>query len=189
VSEPRGALVQGINLPAAVSLVVGSMIGSGIFIVSADIGRQVGAPGLLLLVWVITALITVMGALSQCELAAMYPRAGGPYVFLREGLGPLWGFLYGWTLLLVIQTGTIAAVAVAFARFLAVLVPDVSPAAASARPASCCSGCSGRRRRWGRTSRSASRGSAWSASRRSSSSRGSTFAASKKPPGSRPCSP
>jgi len=127
VSEPSGSLVRGINLPAAVSLVVGSMIGSGIFIVSADIGRQMGSPGLLVLVWVITAVITVMGALSQCELAAMYPRAGGPYVFLREGLGPLWGFLYGWTLLLVIQTGTIAAVAVAFAKFLAVLAPRITP--------------------------------------------------------------
>ena len=121
------ALVRGINLTAAVALVVGSMIGSGIFIVSADISRQVGAPGLLLAVWVFTGLITVMGALTQGELAAMYPRAGGQYVFLREGLSPLWGFLYGWTLFLVIQTGTIAAVGVAFAKFLAVLVPAVTP--------------------------------------------------------------
>jgi len=131
VTEPASSesrsFVQGINLSAAISLVVGSMIGSGIFIVSADIGRQTGAPGLLLLVWIITALITVMGALSQTEMAAMYPKAGGQYVFLREGLGPLWGFLYGWTLLLVIQTGTIAAVAVAFARFLGVLWPAISP--------------------------------------------------------------
>ena len=127
MTEPRSALVQGIDLPAAISLVVGSMIGSGIFIVSADIARQVNAPGLLVLVWAVTALVTVMGALSQVELVGMYPRAGGQYVFLREGLGPLWGFLYGWTLLLVIQTGTIAAVAVAFARFLGVLVPSVSP--------------------------------------------------------------
>jgi basic amino acid/polyamine antiporter, APA family len=121
------ALVRGINLTAAVALVVGSMIGSGIFIVSADISRQVGAPGLLLAVWALTGLITVMGALTQGELAAMYPKAGGQYVFLREGLSPLWGFLYGWTLFLVIQTGTIAAVGVAFAKFLAVLVPAVSP--------------------------------------------------------------
>ncbi len=127
MTEPRNALVQGIDVSAAISLVVGSMIGSGIFIVSADIARQVGAPGLLVLVWAVTALITVMGALSQVELVGMFPRAGGQYVFLREGLGPLWGFLYGWTLLLVIQTGTIAAVAVAFARFLGVLVPAVSP--------------------------------------------------------------
>lgn len=121
------SLVRGINLTAAVALVVGSMIGSGIFIVSADIARQVGAPGLLVLVWAVTGLITVMGALTQGELAAMYPKAGGQYVFLREGLSPLWGFLYGWTLFLVIQTGTIAAVGVAFARFLSVLWPSVSP--------------------------------------------------------------
>ena len=123
----RPTFVQGINPTAAISLVVGSMIGSGIFIVSADIGRQVGSPGLLLVVWMLTGLVTVMGALTQTELAAMYPRAGGQYVFLREGLSPLWGFLYGWTLLLVIQTGTIAAVAVAFARFLGVLWPAISP--------------------------------------------------------------
>ena len=121
------ALVRGINLTAAVALVVGSMIGSGIFIVSADISRQVGAPGLLIAVWVLTGLITVMGALTQGELAAMYPKAGGQYVFLREGLSPLWGFLYGWTLFLVIQTGTIAAVGVAFAKFLAVLWPAITP--------------------------------------------------------------
>ena len=121
------ALVRGISLTAAVALVVGSMIGSGIFIVSADISRQVGAPGLLLAVWVLTGLVTVMGALTQGELAAMYPKAGGQYVFLREGLSPLWGFLYGWTLFLVIQTGTIAAVGVAFAKFLAVLWPAITP--------------------------------------------------------------
>jgi len=127
MTNPKSDFVQGIDLKAAISLVVGSMIGSGIFIVSADIARQAAAPGLLLLVWTITALVTVMGALTQTELVGMFPRAGGQYVFLREGLSPLWGFLYGWTLLLVIQTGTIAAVAVAFARFLAVLVPAVSP--------------------------------------------------------------
>ena len=121
------ALVRGISLTAAIALVVGSMIGSGIFIVSADISRQVGAPGLLIAVWVLTGLVTVMGALTQGELAAMYPKAGGQYVFLREGLSPLWGFLYGWTLFLVIQTGTIAAVGVAFAKFLAVLWPAISP--------------------------------------------------------------
>jgi len=127
VTGTSTALVRGINLTAAVALVVGSMIGSGIFIVSADIARQVGAPGLLIVVWVLTGLITVMGALTQGELAAMYPKAGGQYVFLREGLSPLWGFLYGWTLFLVIQTGTIAAVGVAFAKFLAVLWPAVTP--------------------------------------------------------------
>ena len=116
--SPSTTLVRGINPTAAVAIVVGSMIGSGIFIVPADIARQVGSPGLLLAVWVITGLVTVMGALTQGELAAMYPKAGGQYVYLREGLSPLWGFLYGWTLFLVIQTGTIAAVVVAFARFL-----------------------------------------------------------------------
>jgi basic amino acid/polyamine antiporter, APA family len=121
--------IRGIGPLAAISLVVGSMIGSGIFIVSADIGRQVGpwGPGALLLVWVITGAMTVTGALAYAELAAMMPRAGGQYVFLREGLSPATGFLYGWTLFAVIQTGTIAAVAVAFGRFLSVLVPTVSP--------------------------------------------------------------
>lgn len=107
-------------------LVVGSMIGSGIFIVSADIARTMGSPGWLLAVWFATGVLTLLGALSYGELAAMYPRAGGQYVFLREGLGALPGYLYGWTLFLVIQTGTIAAVAVAFARFLGVLFPSVS---------------------------------------------------------------
>src|ERR671924_2224871 len=121
--------IRGIGPLAAISVVVGSMIGSGIFIVSADIGRQVGpwGPGALLLVWVITGAMTVTGALAYAELAAMMPRAGGQYVFLREGLSPLAGFLYGWTLFTVIQTGTIAAVAVAFARFLSVLLPQISP--------------------------------------------------------------
>jgi APA family basic amino acid/polyamine antiporter len=127
VTGTSTSLVRGINLTAAVALVVGSMIGSGIFIVPADIARQVGAPGLLIVVWAVTGLLTVMGALTQGELAAMYPKAGGQYVFLREGLSPLWGFLYGWTLFLVIQTGTIAAVGVAFARFLSVLWPAISP--------------------------------------------------------------
>jgi APA family basic amino acid/polyamine antiporter len=108
-------------------IVAGSMIGSGIFIVSADIARLVGSPGWLLLTWVITGLLTVAAALSYGELAAMMPKAGGQYVYLREAYSPLWGFLYGWTLFLVIQTGTIAAVAVAFARFLGLLVPWVSP--------------------------------------------------------------
>jgi APA family basic amino acid/polyamine antiporter len=127
VTGTSTSLVRGINLTAAVALVVGSMIGSGIFIVPADIARQVGTPGLLVVVWAVTGLLTVMGALTQGELAAMYPKAGGQYVFLREGLSPLWGFLYGWTLFLVIQTGTIAAVGVAFARFLSVLWPAISP--------------------------------------------------------------
>jgi basic amino acid/polyamine antiporter, APA family len=102
------------------------MIGSGIFIVSADISRNVGSPALLIAAWVITAVMTIIGALSYGELAAMMPRAGGQYVYLREALGPMWGFLYGWTLFLVIQTGTIAAVAVAFGKFLGVFFPEVS---------------------------------------------------------------
>jgi APA family basic amino acid/polyamine antiporter len=104
------------------------MIGSGIFIVSADIGRQMNAwgPGGLLLVWLITGIMTVAGALAYTELAAMMPKAGGQYVFLREGISPLAGFLYGWTLFAVIQTGTIAAVAVAMAKYLALFVPALS---------------------------------------------------------------
>ncbi len=121
--------IQGIGPLAAVSLVVGSMVGSGIFIVSADISRQVSAlgPAGLLLVWAITGVMTVIGALAYAELAAMMPNAGGQYVFLREGLAPSAGFLYGWTLFAVIQSGTIAAVAVAFARFLGVLLPSLTP--------------------------------------------------------------
>jgi APA family basic amino acid/polyamine antiporter len=126
---PRTQFVQGIGPLAAISMVVGTMIGSGIFIVSADIGRQVGAwgPGGLLLIWLVTGLMTVTGALAYAELAAMMPSAGGQYVFLREGLSPLVGFLFGWTLLMVIQTGTIAAVAVAFGKFISVLLPRITP--------------------------------------------------------------
>jgi APA family basic amino acid/polyamine antiporter len=102
------------------------MIGSGIFIVSADMSRTLGSPALLIAAWVVTALMTIIGALSYGELAAMMPKAGGQYVYLRESLGPLWGFLYGWTLFLVIQTGTIAAVGVAFGKFLGVFFPGVS---------------------------------------------------------------
>jgi basic amino acid/polyamine antiporter, APA family len=128
-SSPPAEFIRGIGPLAAISLVVGSMIGSGIFIVSADIGRQVGpwGPGALLLVWIITGCMTVTASLAYAELAAMMPRAGGQYVFLREGLSPAAGFLYGWTLFTVIQTGTIAAVAVAFGRFLSVLVPSITP--------------------------------------------------------------
>ena len=116
-------LVRGLGLLDSTMLVAGSMIGSGIFIVSSIIGRQVGAPGWLLVVWIVTGLLTLMAALSYGELAAMMPKAGGQYVYLREAFSPLWGFLYGWTLLLVIQTGTIAAVAVGFARYTGVLIP------------------------------------------------------------------
>ena len=119
--------VRGLGLLDSTMLVAGSMIGSGIFIVSADIGRLVGSAGWLLVVWAVTGVLTVVAALSYGELAAMMPRAGGQYVYLREAYSPLWGFLYGWTLFLVIQTGTIAAVAVAFARFLGVLTDSVSP--------------------------------------------------------------
>ena len=125
--SPESEFKRGLTLLDATMLVVGSMIGSGIFIVSADIARQMNSPGGLLFVWVATGLITVFGALSYGELAAAMPKAGGQYVFLREGLGHLPGFLYGWTLFLVIQTGTIAAVAVAFAKFLGVFFPAVSP--------------------------------------------------------------
>ena len=111
----------------ATALVAGAMIGSGIFIVSADIVRQVHSPGLVLLVWAISGVVTVLGALTYGELAAMFPHAGGQYVYLREAISPLFGYLYGWTLFMVIQTGTIAAVAVAFARFTAVLFPALSP--------------------------------------------------------------
>jgi basic amino acid/polyamine antiporter, APA family len=118
--------VKGINLTSATTLVIGSMIGSGIFIVSADIARLVESPALLILAWVVTAFLTVVGALTYGELAAMMPKAGGQYVFLRESLGPLWGFLYGWSMFTVIQTGTIAAVGVAFGKFLGVLFPAIS---------------------------------------------------------------
>jgi basic amino acid/polyamine antiporter, APA family len=119
----NGKFIRGLGLLDSTMLVAGSMIGSGIFIVSSTIGRQVGAPGWLLVVWIVTGLLTLMAALSYGELAAMMPKAGGQYVYLREAFSPLWGFLYGWTLLLVIQTGTIAAVAVGFARYTGVLLP------------------------------------------------------------------
>src|SRR5438132_7791433 len=119
-------LVRGLGLLDSTMLVAGSMIGSGIFIVSSIIARQVGSPGWLLVVWIVTGLLTLTAALSYGELAAMMPKAGGQYVYLREAFSPLWGFLYGWTLFLVIQTGTIAAVAVGFARFLGVIWPKIS---------------------------------------------------------------
>jgi APA family basic amino acid/polyamine antiporter len=122
----RPQFVKGLGLMDSTMIVAGSMIGSGIFIVSADMARQVGSPGWLLLLWVLTGLLTVCAALSYGELAAMMPRAGGQYRYLREAYGPVVGFLYGWTLFTVIQTGTIAAVAVAFAKFLGVLLPSVS---------------------------------------------------------------
>lgn len=126
---PEQGFVRGIGPLAAVSLVMGSMIGSGIFIVPADIARQLSGwgPAALLLCWIVTALMTMAGALAYAELAAMMPQAGGQYVYLREGLSPSAGFLYGWTLFTVIQTGTIAAVGVGFAKFLGVMAPWCSP--------------------------------------------------------------
>ena len=127
-TETTGApkFVQGMGLFSATAIVMGSMIGSGIFIVPADMSRTLGSPALLIGAWLVTAAMTIIGALSYGELAAMMPRAGGQYVYLREALGPVWGFLYGWTLFLVIQTGTIAAVGVAFGKFLGVFFPGVS---------------------------------------------------------------
>jgi basic amino acid/polyamine antiporter, APA family len=119
--------VRRLGLLDSTTIVAGSMIGSGIFIVSADIARQTGSTGGLLVTWIITGLLTIFAALSYGELAAMMPKAGGQYIYLRESYSPLWGFLYGWALFLVIQTGTIAAVGVGFARFLGVLIPSISP--------------------------------------------------------------
>ena len=124
--QPHTDFVKAITRLDATALVVGSMIGSGIFIVSAEILREVHSPGLLLVVWALSGVVTLMGALTYGELAAMFPSAGGQYVYLREGISPLFGYLYGWTLFVVIQTGTIAAVAVAFARFTGVLWPALS---------------------------------------------------------------
>ena len=128
MQQANPEFVKAMTLTDATMLVAGSMIGSGIFIVSASMSRTLGSPFWLLFAWIITGVITLLGALAYGELAAMFPRAGGQYVFLRESMGPLMGFLYGWTLFVVIQTGTIAAVAVAFGRFLGVLWPTISPA-------------------------------------------------------------
>ncbi len=126
LAQTNPQLTKGLGLFSATAIVVGSMVGSGIFIVSADIARLTGSPALLIGAWLVTAVMTMIGALSYGELAAMMPRAGGQYVYLREALGPMWGFLFGWTLFLVIQTGTIAAVGVAFGKFLGVFFPSVS---------------------------------------------------------------
>src|SRR2546423_10670299 len=124
--DQEGKLVRGLSLVDATMIVIGSMIGSGIFITSAEPAKTIGSPGWLLAAWALAGVLTITGALCCAELAAMLPRAGGQYVFLREAYGPLWGFLFGWALLAVVQTGTIAAVAVAFANFTGVLVPWVS---------------------------------------------------------------
>jgi APA family basic amino acid/polyamine antiporter len=127
VAKTEHGFVKAIGLFDGTMIVVGSMIGSGIFIVAADISRQTGSSGGLLLTWILTGFLTIAAALSYGELAALFPHAGGQYVYLREAYSPLWGFLYGWTLFLVIQTGTIAAVAVGFARYLGVIFPAISP--------------------------------------------------------------
>src|ERR1700756_4209545 len=128
-AKQEGGFVRAIGLFDGTMIVVGSMIGSGIFIMAAGISRQTGSPAGLLLTWILTGLLTVFAAVSYGELAGMFPRAGGQYVYLREAYSPLWGFLYGWTLFLVIQTGTIAAVAVGFARYFGVLFPSISATA------------------------------------------------------------
>lgn len=123
--QDRG-FVRGLNLFDSTMVVIGVMIGSGIFIVSADMSRLIGSPGWMLMAWVLTGVLTLTAALSYGELASMLPHAGGMYIYLREAFSPLWGFLYGWTLFTVIQTGTIAAVSVAFARFLSIVFPPVA---------------------------------------------------------------
>jgi len=123
---PSSELVKGLGLYDCATIVMGSMIGSGIFIVAAEIAREVRSPGLFMLSWVVSGVMTIAAAITYGELAGMMPTAGGQYIYLREAFGPLFGFLYGWTLFLVIQTGTLAAVAVAFGKFLGVLVPWVS---------------------------------------------------------------
>jgi APA family basic amino acid/polyamine antiporter len=126
LKQQQTSLVRGLGLLDATMIVMGSMIGSGIFITSAESARLIGAPGWLLLAWAVAGLMTITGALCCAELATMMPRAGGVYIFLREAYGPAIGFLFGWTLFLVVQTGTIAAVAIAFARFLGVFAPAVN---------------------------------------------------------------
>ena len=126
IAAREPGFVRGLNLFDATMVVIGAMIGSGIFIVSADMARLIGSPGWMLVAWAVTGGLTIAAALSYGELASMLPHAGGMYVYLREAFSPLWGFLYGWTSFTVIQTGTIAAVAVAFARFLAVVFPPVA---------------------------------------------------------------
>ncbi|MFL6529207.1 MAG: APC family permease [Chthoniobacterales bacterium] len=126
VQSDRGQLAHSLGQLDATMIVIGSMIGSGIFLTSAESARLIAAPGWLLMAWALAGLLTITGALCCAELAAMLPKAGGQYVFLREAYSPLFGFLFGWAIFLVIQTGTIAAVAVAFARFMGVLVPQIS---------------------------------------------------------------
>ena len=126
MSDNAEKLVRGLGLLDATMIVVGSMIGSGIFLTSAASARFVGAPGWLLMAWALAGVLTITGALCCAELATIWPRAGGQYVFLREAYSPAIGFLFGWSLFLVIQTGTIAAVAIGFAKFMGVLLPQIS---------------------------------------------------------------
>jgi APA family basic amino acid/polyamine antiporter len=126
MQQENHLLKKRVNLFDGISIVAGAMIGSGIFIVSADIARNVGSPGWLMVVWLITGIITIIGAISYGELASMMPHVGGQYVYLKEAYHPLLGFLFGWTTFLVIQCGSIAAVAVAFAKFTGVLIPWIS---------------------------------------------------------------
>src|SRR5947209_8565420 len=119
-------LVRELGTTDATMIVMGAMIGSGIFITSAESARLVGGPGWLLAAWALSGVMTVCGSICAAEVAAMMPRAGGQYVFLREAYSPLFGFLFGWAMFLVVQTGTIAAVAVAFAKFLGVFLPQVA---------------------------------------------------------------
>lgn len=125
MSHKKPAFKSSLNLMDATMIVAGSMIGSGIFIVSSDITRHVGSAGWMILVWVITGIMTILAAVSYGELSAMFPKAGGQYVYLKEAYNPLVGFLYGWSFFSVIQTGTIAAVGVAFSKFAAYLFPEV----------------------------------------------------------------
>src|SRR3989440_6237448 len=124
--DQEGKLVRGLSLVDATMIVIGSMIGSGIFITSAESAKTIGSPGWLLAAWAIAGVLTITGALCCAELAAMMPRAGGQYVFLREAYGSATGFLFGWTLFFVVQTGTIAAVAGAFSVFMGVVTPTIS---------------------------------------------------------------
>ncbi|MFH0800595.1 MAG: amino acid permease [Pseudomonadota bacterium] len=124
--KKQGHFVKGLGLFDTTNLVIGVMIGSGIFIVSADAARQVGSPALLLLVWAVVGLMTIASCLIYGELACMYPHAGGQYIYLKEAFHPLMGFLYGWTLFTVIQTGSVAAVGIAFAKFSGIIFPFIS---------------------------------------------------------------
>src|SRR3982750_3243312 len=125
ISKSGGGFIRELGLFDSVMIVVGVMIGSGIFIVPADMSRLLGSSGWLLVAWAVTGVLTIAAAISYGELASMMPEAGGMYVYLREAFSPVWGFLYGWTLFMVIQTGTIAAVAVAFPPFPGLLFPAI----------------------------------------------------------------